>query len=100
MGSRRGFPLGEFVPTRIVCKEGAFGSGLAGCIDSSGAAAPDGHLNTSEEGVFEYRVLATSSDGQTAEATPVQYPSFPNAKKSRAAAAEWRSAAAGLSSIT
>ncbi len=73
LSSRRVFPLGETVPTNFKCKEGAFGSGLASCIPSSGGPVTPGQLYTGEEGVYEYRVLATSNDGQTGEAVPVPY---------------------------
>jgi 6-phosphogluconolactonase (cycloisomerase 2 family) len=68
-GSGLTFNQGESVSTSFGCSEGAGGRGIASCIDSNGASAPSGALNTSTPGTYTYTVTATSQDTQTATAS-------------------------------
>ena len=60
---------GETVPTGLSCADGPGAPGIATCIDSNGAAAPQGRLDTAHLGRREYTLTATSRDGETGTAT-------------------------------
>ncbi len=63
------YTVGQSVPTRFGCSEGADGPGIARCVDSGGAGAGAGTLDTSAEGAHTYTVTATSQDGESGKAT-------------------------------
>jgi alpha-tubulin suppressor-like RCC1 family protein len=66
------FAVGQSVPTRFSCSEGANGPGLSSCNDSTGTNTPSGgagHLDTSTTGRHTYTVVASSSDGLTGSAS-------------------------------
>lgn len=58
------FPYGSNVPTTFSCPD-PYGAGIQSCIDSNGASAPSGSLNTAGIGSFTYSVTAHGSDGQS-----------------------------------
>lgn len=64
--------LGQVVPTAFSCSEGAGGTGVASCDDSTGAktkAGGAGRLDTSTVGLHVYAVTAASKDGLTGSAS-------------------------------
>lgn len=75
------FTLGESVPTEFLCLEAPGGPGIESCVDSEGASAPGGLLDTSSTGTHTYTVTATSENGLTGTAeiiyTVVEPPSPP-----------------------
>jgi hypothetical protein len=62
------YTVGQSVPTAFSCSEGAGGTGLSSCNDSSGAKTASGgagHLDTSTLGAHTYTVTAVSKGGLT-----------------------------------
>lgn len=62
------FEIGEEVLTEFSCSEAPGGPGIETCVDSNGAASPEGSLDTSASGSFTYSVTATSQNGLTGTA--------------------------------
>jgi hypothetical protein len=66
------YVVGQVVPTTFSCSEGAGGTGLSSCKDSTGAAGVvegAGHLDTSSVGDHTYSVTAVSKTGLTDSAS-------------------------------
>jgi hypothetical protein len=66
------YTVGQRVPTEFSCSEGAGGTGLLSCNDSSGAKTGSGgfgRLDTSTVGPHTYAVAAVSKDGLTSSAS-------------------------------
>ena len=60
------YAVGQSVPTVFKCSEGAGGTGLVSCEDSSGAetkSGGSGHLDTATTGAHTYTVTAVSKSG-------------------------------------
>lgn len=73
--SGKTYAIGQSVLTTFSCSEGAGGTGLDSCDDSTGAhtqSGGSGRLDTSTLGTHTYTVTATSSDG-LAGATSITY---------------------------
>lgn len=63
------YTQGTLVTTDFSCEDGVGGSGIESCVDSTGASAGKGTLDTSTLGAHSYTVTATSKDGMTASTT-------------------------------
>ncbi|HEU4945045.1 MAG TPA: Ig-like domain-containing protein, partial [Solirubrobacterales bacterium] len=66
------YAVGQPVPTVFSCSEGAGGTGLSSCNDSSGAETASGgagNLDTSTVGLHTYTVTAVSKDGLSGSAS-------------------------------
>jgi hypothetical protein len=73
------YVAGQSVPTAFSCSEGAAGTGLLSCDDSSGANSVGGgagHLDTSTVGHHSYTVTAVSKTGLT-DSTSIDYAVVP-----------------------
>lgn len=57
------YRVGQQVATDFTCADATGATGIASCVDSGGASAHSGRLNTSQTGSFTYTVTATSNDG-------------------------------------
>jgi hypothetical protein len=60
------YTQGAVVETGFSCAEGEGGSGIESCMDSNGASAGTGVLDTATLGTHTYAVTATSKDGLSA----------------------------------
>lgn len=69
------YKQGAVVPTRFSCSEGEFGPGLETCGGVKGEKGT-GTLNTKELGEHEYKVTASSKDGQE-ETAGIKYTVVP-----------------------
>ena len=66
------YVVGQSVPTNFSCSEGAGGTGLSSCNDSSGTNTANGgagHLDTSTLGAHTYTVSAVSKGGLAGSAS-------------------------------
>jgi Bacterial Ig domain/Gametolysin peptidase M11 len=79
------YTLGQSVPTGFSCSEGAGGTGLSSCNDSSGTKTVSGgagRLDTSTLGAHTYTVTSVSKDGLTGSSsidyTVVPAPQLPD----------------------
>jgi hypothetical protein len=68
------YTLGQFVRATYSCQEGSYGPGLESCVGTVADGAP---LNTATTGKHEFKVTATSTDGQTSTQT-VSYTVLPS----------------------
>jgi hypothetical protein len=60
---------GQAVSASFTCMDSPFATGISSCVDSNGATAGSGALDTATTGTHTYTVTATSQDGETGTAS-------------------------------